>query len=56
MTQLKTGDPCPCCGQPIKTRDPELLALLTQIAEKKHFPTAEEIRALRKKEGSCLAQ
>lgn len=20
---LKPGDPCPCCGQPIKTSDPE---------------------------------
>ena len=25
MTQLKTGDPCPCCGQPIKSRDPDVL-------------------------------
>ena len=56
MKILKPCDPCPCCGQPIKTRDPELLALLTQIAEKRHFPTAEEIRALRKKEESSLAQ
>ena len=30
---LKTGDPCPCCGQPIKTKDPEILALLTYIQE-----------------------
>ena len=28
---LKTGDPCPCCGQPIKTTDPDMLALLTRI-------------------------
>ena len=56
MKILKPGDPCPCCGQPIKTRNPELLALLTQIAEKRHFPTAEELRALRKKEESSLAQ
>lgn len=44
---LRTGDPCPCCGRPIKTRDPERLALLTWIARKSRFPTAEEIRALR---------
>lgn len=30
---LKPGDPCPCCGQPIKTRDPEILSLLTYIQE-----------------------
>lgn len=28
---LKTGDLCPCCGQPIKTTDPLLLQLLTRI-------------------------
>lgn len=32
MTPLKTGDPCPLCGQPIKTEDPEDLWLLTCIA------------------------
>lgn len=32
MTPLKTGDPCPLCGQPIKTEDPEELWLLTCIA------------------------
>ena len=30
---LKTGDPCPCCGQPIKTKDPDMLALLTHIRD-----------------------
>lgn len=30
---LKTGDPCPCCGQPIKTTDPLLLKLLTRIRD-----------------------
>ena len=30
---LKTGDPCPCCGQPIKTTDPAALALLTHIRD-----------------------
>lgn len=47
MKLLKPGDPCPCCGRPIKTRDPERLALLTWISRKARFPTAEEIRALR---------
>ena len=28
---LQKGDPCPCCGQPIKTDDPDVLALLTEI-------------------------
>lgn len=30
---LKTGDPCPCCGQPIKTKDPAMLALLAHIRD-----------------------
>lgn len=30
---LRTGDPCPCCGQPILTKDPELLELLTFIRD-----------------------
>lgn len=30
---LKPGDPCPCCGQPIKTQDPEILRLLTYIRD-----------------------
>lgn len=27
MRVYKTGDPCPCCGQPIRYTDPELLRL-----------------------------
>ena len=30
---LRTGDPCPCCGQPIKTKDLALLAMLTYIRD-----------------------
>lgn len=30
---LKQGDPCPCCGQPIKTTDPALLEVLTYIRD-----------------------
>lgn len=32
MKILHRGDPCPCCGQPIKTKDPEILLLLSVIA------------------------
>lgn len=28
---VKTGEPCPCCGQPIKTKDRDLLYLLGWI-------------------------
>lgn len=34
MTKLlKTGDPCPCCGEPIKTKDPDTLLLLSLIRD-----------------------
>lgn len=29
MRTLKTGEPCPCCGQPIPLTDPTKLLLLT---------------------------
>ena len=32
MTMLQPGDLCPCCGQPIKTQDPDALMLLSWIA------------------------
>ena len=32
-SMLRTGDPCPFCGQPIKTTDPVLLRLLTCIRD-----------------------
>lgn len=44
--KLQTGDPCPCCGRPIKSRDPDVLRLLTMIAVERRFPTKEEIRAI----------
>ena len=28
---LKTGEPCPCCGQPIQTTDPGTLYVLGWI-------------------------
>lgn len=30
---LKPGDPCPICGKPIKTEDPDTLLLLSKLAE-----------------------
>lgn len=33
MKILKPGDPCPCCGQPIKWKNPRILQLLTYAAE-----------------------
>jgi len=38
---LKTGDPCPCCGMPIKLTDPEALRLLAMIADMLGLPEAE---------------
>lgn len=32
MRILKPGDPCPCCGNPIKTTDPDDLYVLSVIA------------------------
>lgn len=37
MIKLKPGDPCPCCGQPIKTTDPLQLEILTLIANDSRF-------------------
>lgn len=42
---LKPGDPCPCCGQPILTEDPDKLLLLTYLgrvlsADRKSRPEA----------------
>lgn len=34
MTKLlRPGDPCPCCGEPIKTKDPDTLLLLSLIRD-----------------------
>ena len=40
---LKKGDACPCCGQPIKTKDEDLLFLLSWIAAHRRMPMGEEI-------------
>ena len=44
MKFLKTGDPCPCCGQPIRSKDPGLLAMLTWISQVRRLPTMDEIQ------------
>lgn len=46
MKKLKTGDPCPCCGQPIKSKDPEVLYLLSWIGQLGRLPCTEEIQAI----------
>ena len=33
IKMLRPGDPCPCCGQPIKTTDPAILAVLPHIRD-----------------------
>ena len=33
MTTLKTGDPCPCCGKPIKWKNPQILDLIGHAFE-----------------------
>lgn len=33
MRIFKTGDPCPCCGQPIQLTDPDALRLLALITD-----------------------
>ena len=38
MRTLKTGDPCPCCGQPIKLTDPDALRLLAFAADLMGLP------------------
>ncbi len=44
---LRTGDPCPCCGQPIKTTDPVLLRLLTCIRDEMAPPSRSELEGAR---------
>lgn len=45
MRVLHTGDPCPCCGRPIKLTDPEalrILALTADLLGLPEEPTAQE--------------
>lgn len=43
---LETGDPCPCCGEPIRSTDPDVLRLLTLIRDNRVMPTVEQIREI----------
>lgn len=38
MRILNTGDPCPCCGMPIRLTDPEALRLLAMTADLLKLP------------------
>lgn len=42
MKILKKGDPCPCCGQQIKTSNGDALMILSWIADKGRLPTMAE--------------
>ena len=53
MAMLKTGDPCPCCGEPIKTGDPLLLKILTDIADHKiDLISLDEVHAILEEGGA----
>ncbi len=43
MRILKTGDPCPLCGQPIRLADPDALRLLAAIADIVGLPERDEV-------------
>lgn len=42
---LKTGDPCPCYGQPLAMTNPAALQLLGILAEVMGFPRKMEARS-----------
>lgn len=42
MQRLNTGDPCPCCGNPIPLTDPEALETLTRVCEMMGLPDLRE--------------
>lgn len=44
MVSLKTGDPCPCCGQPIPLKDPDALRLLSLLSDIMGFPRKVDAR------------
>lgn len=46
LRKFRKGDPCPCCGQPIKTDNPEVLYMLSWIADMRRIPAAEEIATI----------
>ncbi len=42
MKLYRTGDLCPCCGQPIKLEDPQALWLFSAMMEMLGLPEAQE--------------
>lgn len=42
MRILKTGDPCPFCGQPLRQTDPDALRLLAAVADIAGLPDPEK--------------
>lgn len=42
MRTLKTGDPCPCCGRPIRYTDPDALRMLAMLADLLGLPEEKE--------------
>lgn len=51
METLKTGAPCPCCGEPIRWKSERILQLLTYAAEGMLAPKGlEEMLSLMEKE------
>ena len=42
MRELKTGDPCPCCGRPIRYTDPDALRMLAMLADLLGLPEEKE--------------
>lgn len=50
VTPMKTGETCPCCGQPIKTRDKDLLYLLGWIRATGNIRTPISLAQLRELE------
>lgn len=67
---LKSGDPCPCCGSPIRTTDPVMLCLLTknciekcpqaemahEIAKGRMYATNEFVNLVKKIESGQLVE
>ena len=49
MKVLRQGDPCPCCGQPIKTDDEKILRMLGWVWENGRLPTLYELKKLEEK-------
>lgn len=52
MRLLKHGDPCPCCGKRIRTKNREQLALMTMYAKAKALVSAMEDLHGKEKDGT----